>query len=105
MPGFLVHLGATITCFHGGQAQPSAPFPRVMVSAQAVVTQTSPYVIAGCGLAGSGSPPCATAQYVVAALRVQAGGAPVLLQDSQAVCAPTGTGLNVIVTQPRVQGM
>jgi hypothetical protein len=35
---------------------------------------------------------------------VRAGGVPVLLQDSQAICAPTGTGLNVVVTQVRVKG-
>jgi hypothetical protein len=28
---------------------------------------------------------------------------PVLLQDSVAVCAPTGTGVNVVVTQVRVK--
>ena len=36
---------------------------------------------------------------------VPAGGQPVLLQDSQAVCAPTGTPLTVVVTQVRVRGM
>ena len=29
---------------------------------------------------------------------------PVLLKDSQAVCTPTGTGLNTVVTQQRVKG-
>jgi hypothetical protein len=28
----------------------------------------------------------------------------VLLQDSQAICTPTGTPLNVVVTQLRVKG-
>jgi hypothetical protein len=28
----------------------------------------------------------------------------VLLPDRQAVCVPTGTGLNVVVTQMRVRG-
>jgi hypothetical protein len=36
---------------------------------------------------------------------VFAGGAPILLQDSQAVCAPNGTGLNIVVTQVRAKGM
>jgi hypothetical protein len=49
--------------------------------------------------------PCVTAQWVVGATRVFAGGQPVLLQDSQAVCAPTGTPLTVVVTQVRVRGM
>jgi len=40
----------------------------------------------------------------VGALRVLAGGQPVLLQDSQAVCVPTGTPLTVAMTQVRVRG-
>jgi hypothetical protein len=107
MPGPLVHLGATVTCSHGGQATPSAPFPRVLVSGQPVVTQSAPYLVAGCTLppppAANG--PCVTAQWVTAATRVLAGGQPVVLAASQAVCAPTGTPLIVAVTQTRVTGM
>jgi hypothetical protein len=91
---------------HAGQAQPTAPNPRVMVSSQPVVTQAAPYAVAGCPFNVSGAPvPCVTAQWVTAALRVRAGGVPVLLQDSQAVCAPNGTGLLIAVTQVRVRGM
>ncbi len=104
MPGFLLHLGATVLCMHAGQAQPTAPNPRVLVGGQPIVTQTGPYVVAGCALTGTPNPPCATAQFVTAAVRVRSNGAPVLLQDSQAVCVPTGTGLNIIVTQVRVRG-
>ena len=106
MPGFLLHMGATVVCSHPpGQAQPLTPNPRVRVSNQPIVTQTTQYAIAGCGLTGTPTAPCATAQWVTAATRVRAGNLPVLLQDSQAVCAPTGTPLNVIVTQLRVKGM
>lgn len=105
MPGYLLHLGATVLCSHPpGQAQPVVTNPRVRVSSQPIVTQTSQYVIAGCALATVPSPPCVTAQWITAALRVRAGGVPVLLQDSQSICAPTGTPLNVIVTQVRVKG-
>jgi hypothetical protein len=102
MPGPVVHVGATVFCMHAGTAQPTAPFPRVLVSGQPVVTQACPYVVAGCTLASVPSPPCVTAQWVLAALRVKAGGVPVVVVGSQAVCAPTGTGLNVVVVQPRV---
>ena len=50
MPGFLLHLGATVMCAHGGQAQPTVVSPRVMVSGQPVVTLAAPYVVAGCAL-------------------------------------------------------
>jgi hypothetical protein len=29
---------------------------------------------------------------------------PLLLQDSQAICAPNGTGVNIVATQIRVKG-
>ena len=104
MPGMLLHMGATVLCMHTGQAQPTVSNPRVRVGGQPIVTQTSTYAIAGCALTGTPNPPCATAQWVTGAMRVRAGGVPVLLQDSQAVCVPTGTGLNVLVTQMRVRG-
>jgi hypothetical protein len=105
MPGFLLHLGATVMCMHCGQAQPLAPNPRVLVSGQPVVTLTTPYAIAGCPFVPPvGNGPCVTAQWVTSATRVLAGGTPVLLQDSQAVCVPTGTGLNIILTQMRAKG-
>lgn len=102
MPGPIVHLGATVMCMHGGQAQPTAPFPRVLVSGQPVTTLATPYVVAGCGLTGTSNPPCATGQFVAGATRVLAGGAPVVVQTGTAVCVPTGTGFVVAATQPRV---
>jgi hypothetical protein len=107
MPGFLLHLGATVLCSHGGQAQPTVVSPRVMVGGQPVVTIAAPYVVAGCALppppAANG--PCVTAQFVTSATRVLVEGQPVLLIDSQAICVPTGTPLIIAVTQPRVSGM
>jgi hypothetical protein len=107
MPGFLLHLGATVLCAHGGQAQPTASNPRVRVSGQPVTTQAFPYVIAGCPFTlPSGIPqPCVTAQWVTAAIRIKVMGQPVLLQDSQAVCTPNGAPLNIAVTQLRVKGI
>ena len=106
MPGFLLHLGATVMCAHAGQAQPTAPNPRVLVSGQPIVTQTVSYSIAGCPFNISGAPsPCVTAQWVSAATRVLSNGVPVLLFDSQAICAPNGTPLMITVTQTRVAGM
>ena len=106
MPGFLMHVGATVMCAHGGQAQPTVPNPRVRVGGQPIVTQTTMYTIAGCPFTTptSAPMPCVTAQWVSGATRVRAGGQPVLLQDSQAVCTPNGTPLNIVVTQTRVRG-
>jgi hypothetical protein len=76
------------------------------VSGQPITTMASAYSITGCTFPSIsvGAPPCATAQWVRAATRVFAGGVPVLLMDSQAVCAPTGTRLIPLSAQPRVEG-
>jgi len=102
MPAPIVHVGATVLCMHGGQATPAAPFPRVLVSGQPVVTVTEPYVVAGCPFPPASGGPCVTAQWVLGAVRVLAGGAPVVVQTGLAICAPTGVPLVVAAVQPRV---
>lgn len=102
--GQVLHSGATVLCVHGGQASATVPDLRVKVGGQQVVTQSAPWTVAGCPFTPGPSPvPCVTAQFVTASLRVKAGGLPVLLSDSQAVCAPNGTGVNVVMTQMRVK--
>lgn len=106
MPGFLLHQGATVMCAHGGQAQPTVMNPRVTVNGMSTVTVSAPYTVAGCAFppppAANG--PCVTAQFTVGSVRVLSGGTPLLLFDSQAICAPTGTPLMITVTQTRVTG-
>jgi len=106
MPGFLLHVGATVLCSHAGQAQPTVPNPRVMVMGQPTVTMTAPYGVLACPFPPppNGNGPCLTAQWVTGALRVTSNGQPLLLFDSQAICTPTGTPLIVAVTQTRVTG-
>jgi hypothetical protein len=104
MPGFLLDVTSLVFCAHPpGKAQPAPPNPRVMVSGNPIVTQSALYTVAGCALTGTGSPPCATGQFVAGATRVQSMGQPVLLQDSQSTCTPTGTPLTVMTTQVRVK--
>lgn len=102
MPGAILHAGATVLCAHGGQATPTAPVPRVMVSGQPVATIAAPYAVAGCPFPSSSGGPCVTGQWVVGAARVMAMGQPVAIQSGSAVCAPTGTPLLPVVVQPRV---
>jgi len=100
----MLHVGATVICSHAGQAQPTAPNPRVLVSGQPTVLMSTTYVIAGCSMppptAGNG--PCVTAQWLTGTTRVTSNGQPILVQSSSAVCTPTGTPLNILVTQTRV---
>ncbi len=107
MPGFLLHLGATVQCLHVGQATPTVTNPRVAVTGQPTVTISSPYVIAGCTLptppAANG--PCVTAQFLTSATRITSQGQPLLLLDSQSICTPTGSPLLILTTQTRVTGV
>lgn len=102
MPGFILHLGATVQCSHAGTAQPSTPFPRVMVSNQPVITIACPYVIAGCSLTPSGSPFCASGQWLTGAMRVTAGGQPVAIVGGSSTCAATGNPMLPVSFQTRV---
>jgi hypothetical protein len=104
MPGFLLHVGATVQCSHAGQAQPTVPNPRVTVNGQPTVTIAGPWAIAGCPLPSSAGGPCVTATFITSATRISSNGQPLLLLDSQALCAPTGVPLMILVTQTRVTG-
>jgi hypothetical protein len=106
MPGYVLHAGATVLCVHGGQASPTAPSPRVKVGGQLATTLSGPYAVAGCPFTTPGGPvPCVTAQWTVGATRVRSSGVPLLLQDSQAVCAPNGTPVTIAATQVRVKAV
>jgi len=106
MPGFILHQGATVTCAHGGQAQPTSPNPKVTVSGMAIVMQPSHHTVAGCPFNVSGSPsPCVTANWTTAATKVTSNGMPVLLLDSQSTCVPNGTPLIISSTQMKVSAI
>jgi hypothetical protein len=91
-----------VLCSHGGQAQPTVPNPRVLVSQQPTVTMVAPYVVAGCPFVPPAPGPCVIANWVVGATRVTSNGQPLLLMDSQAICAPTGTPVLIVTAQLRV---
>ena len=107
MPGFLVHVGAQVLCLHGGQAQPTVPNPRVTVSGQPTVLMTAPYLVAGCAFPPppTANGPCVTATWLSGTTRVLSNGQPLLVQSSQAICAPTGTPLLILLTQIRASAL
>jgi hypothetical protein len=104
MPGFFAHVGATVICSHGGQAQPTVPYPRVLVSGQPVTTIAPPYAVAGCALPPVAGGPCVTGQWLAGTVRVFGGGVPLVIQGGQSLCVPTGTPLNVVASQFRARG-
>ena len=106
MPGAMLTATATMLCAHGGQAHAVAPEPRVRAGGAPVLVAGAPVLVGGCP---SQPPPigigtCVSASFVSAATRVRAGGRPVILQDSVAVCTPTGTPLTAVPAQVRVRG-
>jgi hypothetical protein len=102
MPGPIVQLGAIVICAHGGQAIPTAPAARVLVSGQPVATIAAPYAVAGCPFPTVSGGPCVTGHWIVGAMRVMAMGQPVAIQTGAAICAPTGAPMLPVVVQPRV---
>jgi hypothetical protein len=95
-------MAATVMCAHGGTATPTVPAARVTVAGAPAVTMTSPYVIAGCALTGTPTPPCVTGQWVVGALRVTTTGQPLALQTGSSITTPTGSPMLPVSAQPRV---
>jgi hypothetical protein len=104
MPGFLLHEGAVVACAHAGPASPTVPNPRVKVFGMSTALASVPYKITGCTFPAlsSGAPPCVTAQWTTASLRVKSMGQPLVLIDSQATCVPNGTPLIIGATQTKV---
>ncbi|HTV13596.1 MAG TPA: hypothetical protein VME68_02700 [Acidobacteriaceae bacterium] len=104
MPAPVLHMGATVLCSHAGQAMPTVPDPRVLVSGMPVATLAAPWVVAGCAMpppiAGNG--PCVTAMWSIGAVRVTSLGQPLLIMTGLATCVPTGTPLIPVSAQMRV---
>ena len=97
MPGFVATIANQVMCSHAGQAKPT-PLPvRVLIMNVPVVTLSSPYVIAGCSLSASGSPPCATGTFTSGSTRVftsiGAGLSPLVVVPNMGACVPTGQPL------------
>ncbi|NPD27106.1 hypothetical protein [Corallococcus exiguus] len=110
MGAFILHVGATVMCPHAGQVQTTPGNPRVKVGGQMVATLADQYLISGCPMQmpPSGPSPCLRVQWLVPAVRVRAGGQPVLLQNSSGLCitalqTPAGPP-QVVMTQVRVRG-
>ena len=90
-------------CAHGGQAMPTVPSARVMVSGMPIATIAAPYTIAGCAFVPpAGNGPCVTAQWMMGATQVLSEGQPVAIMTGVATCVPTGTPLMPVTAQMRV---
>lgn len=110
MPGFLVHVGASAICPHGGQVSVVSTNVRVKAGGQPVATLADTYPIAGCAFTvpGPKPQPCVKVQWLTPAARVLIGGQPAILQASNGLCLSAeqipGGPPNVVATQVRVKG-
>jgi hypothetical protein len=102
MPDFLLQVGATVLCAHGGEALPTVPNSRVLLSGAPSVTMAAPWVVAGCPFVPPAPGPCVTGQWMTGTRRVTSNGQPLLAQSSQGFCQPTGTPLVPLSAQTRV---
>src|SRR5215218_7240237 len=102
MPAPILHAGATVMCSHAGQATPTAPGPRVLVSGMPVATIAAPYAVAGCAFVpAAGNGPCVTGQWLVGAVRVLSLGQPLAIMTGVSICTPTATPLVPVAAQTR----
>lgn len=103
MAGAILHAGATVLCQHMGEATPNQFGARVFVDGNPIVTVGSAYTISGCSFVPpAGNGPCASAQWVVGALRVLSQGQFVAITTGVGICLPTGTLLVPQTSQTRV---
>jgi hypothetical protein len=107
MSGPIAHVGAAITCMHGGQVAVVPGNARVLLSGMPAATMVDQYIVAGCAFSlPIGPHPCVQVRWLVPAARVMVNGAPVITQASvglgvAADQAPQGPPI-VASTQPRV---
>lgn len=109
MPGYLLHVGATMQCPHGGQITAIPSNFRVSVGQQPVATVSDQFLVAGCGFMLLGKPsPCFRVTWMSGANRVTVGGRPPLVTSSSGICMSAdgiaqGPPL-IVMTQVRAEG-
>jgi hypothetical protein len=81
MPGFLLHVGAAMTCIHQGIATVAPTQPRVLVSGQPVANISAVIAVAGCvfTVPGPKPQPCVLIKWTMPSTRFLIAGQPVAL--------------------------
>ncbi len=84
MPGFLLHVGATMQCPHQAPATTTPAQTRVLVSGQPVAVTSNQIYVTGCPFTvpGPKPQPCLTVRWTMTSTRVQVSGLPALLQPA-----------------------
>jgi len=85
MPGYLLHVGAVVTCTHSAPSATTPGGARVFTNGQPVATVANLWSVTGCPfqIPTPGGPvpsPCIRVQWATPATRILVGGSPALLQ-------------------------
>jgi hypothetical protein len=100
----VLDLGATVTCAHGGEANPTKASSRVTAAGKPVVTLAAEYVVSGCRfLPPLGNGPCVTGRWITGAKRVTSEGQTVAVMSGTGICEPTGGALKAVNADGRVK--
>ena len=110
MPGFLLHVGASVKCPHAGTVGGVPAFPKVLVGGQVALTATDQWPVVGCAITvPPGKPqPCVLTRWTGPATKVLINMKPAVLSLSIGVCqsaeqAPQGPPI-VASSQVKVSG-
>jgi hypothetical protein len=109
MGAFILDMGCTISCPHGGQAEVIPGNTQVNVGGNFALLVEDTMLISGCSFTVGNVPqPCLTIQWTAPAASVSVNGTPVLLQTSVGLCLneddlPQGTAI-VSGVQTKVSG-
>lgn len=82
-----------VNCGHGGVATHVPSQVRVRIGGSPAAIAADQHPVAGCALTTTSTPPCVVLAWTVPAIRVRAGGQPVLVQTS----IPIGTGPGIVM--------
>lgn len=113
MPGFLLHVGAVMTCAHGIPATIPPMQPRALVMGQPIMPINTVITVAGCPFQMPAAPnpipdPCLVVQWAMPATRVLVSGQPAAVGSpgpaTATVISALGPAPPAIVSyiQPRV---
>jgi hypothetical protein len=103
----LLHVGALVSCPHGGVLVPMTASGRVRVSGHLVLTARQAHAVHDCPHVGpDGTPsPCSVAAWTGGSTRVCSRGLALLLADSTATCTPNAATATVHEVQHRVRAV
>ena len=102
MPGYLLHVGAKVTCFDGGPADPAKPNTNVTVSGQPTVLLPTQYTIPSCPLKAGSSPFCTVGTWTSGTTKVTSNGQPLVISTGVSTSVANSTPMQFVSSQTKV---